>query len=152
MDKKRPAKRINLVSIKMIREGSILYGIRKIENPSDAAELGRKFIEEADREQLIVCCLDTKNQPTSMSIVSIGSVNSSIVHPREVFKVAVLSNASSIIILHNHPSGDPTPSNEDINITKRLKEAGKLIGIELLDHIIIGSENKFCSLKEKGVL
>lgn len=152
MDKKRPAKRINLVSIKMIREGSILYGIRKIENPSDAAELGRKFIEEADREQLIVCCLDTKNQPTSISIVSIGSVNSSIVHPREVFKVAVLSNASSIIILHNHPSGDPTPSNEDINITKRLKEAGKLIGIELLDHIIIGSENKFCSLKEKGVL
>ncbi|WP_423229880.1 JAB domain-containing protein [Desnuesiella massiliensis] len=147
-----PAKRINIVSIKMVREGSILYDVRKINSPSDAANLGRLFIEDSDREQLIACCLDVKNQPISINVVSIGSLNSSIVHPREVFKVAILSNAASIIIFHNHPSGDTCPSPEDISITNRLKESGKLIGIDLLDHIIIGSENSYCSLKERGIL
>jgi len=83
-DKKTPYKRINIVSIKMVREGSILYDVRKINSPSDGAELGRKFIEDSDREELIVCCLDTKNQPLSVSTISIGSLNTSIVHPREV--------------------------------------------------------------------
>ena len=146
------AKRVNIVSIKMIREGSILYNIRKVGSPSDAVILGRRFLEYADREKLIVCCMDTKNQPLCINVVSIGSLNSSIVHPREVFKVAILSNAASIIIFHNHPSGDTTPSSEDINVTNRLKEAGKLIGIDLIDHIIIGSKSSYCSLKEKGIL
>jgi DNA repair protein RadC len=79
-------------------------------------------------------------------------LNSSIVHPREIFKVAILSNSATIIIFHNHPSGHVEPSEEDITITKRLKECGKLMGIELLDHIIIGSEDRYCSLKEKGIL
>ncbi|MFL0250133.1 JAB domain-containing protein [Clostridium neuense] len=147
-----PAKRISIVSIKMIREGSILYNTRKILSPSDAVNLGKYFLEDADREKLIACCMDTKNQPISINIVSIGSLNSSIVHPREVFKAAILSNAASILIFHNHPSGNTEPSQEDITITKRLKEAGKLIGIELLDHIIIGSKGKYCSLKENGTL
>lgn len=147
-----PAKRINIVSIKMVRESTMLYEIRKINSPSDAVEIGKRFLEDSDREQLLVCCLDTKNQPVSLNVVSVGSLNSSIVHPREVFKVAILSNAASIILYHNHPSGDPSPSNEDINITNRLKECGKLIGISLIDHIIIGSEDKYCSLKEKGIL
>ena len=151
-EEKMPSKRINIVSIKMVREGSILYDVRKITIPLDAVELGRKFLDEADREKLVVCCLDTKNQPLSMSVVSIGSLNSSIVHPREVFKVAILSNAASIILFHNHPSGIADPSKEDVSITHRLKEAGKLIGIELIDHIIIGSEGNYCSLKEKGIL
>lgn len=146
------AKRVSIVSIKMVREGSILYEGRKITTPSQAAEIGRLFLENSDREKLIVCCLDTKNQPISVSVVSIGSLNSSIVHPREVFKVAILSNSASIIIMHNHPSGDTTASSEDINITNRLKECGKLMGISLIDHIIIGSEGKYCSLKEKGIL
>lgn len=147
-----PSKRISIVSIKMIREGSLLYNTRKILSPLDAVNLGKYFLEDADREKLIACCMDTKNQPICINIVSIGSLNSSIVHPREVFKVAILSNAASILIFHNHPSGNTEPSQEDINITKRLKEAGKLIGIELLDHIIIGSEGKYCSLKENGTL
>jgi DNA repair protein RadC len=146
-----PAKRINIVSIKMVREATMLYGVRKITSPTDAMELGKKFLEESDREQLLVCCLDTKNQPLALNVVSVGSLNSSIVHPREVFKPAILSNSASVIIYHNHPSGYPTPSNEDINITKRLKEAGKIIGIDVIDHIIIGNNN-FCSLKEKGIL
>lgn len=151
-EEKMPAKRINIVSIKMVRESSILYDVRKIGSPAEAAELGRRFLEECDREELIVCCLDTKNQPISMSVVSIGSLNSSIAHPREVFKVAILSNAASIILFHNHPSGIADPSSEDVNITTRLKEAGKLIGIEMIDHIIIGSVGNYCSLKEKGIL
>ena len=149
---KIPAKRVNIVSIKMVREGSILYDVRKISSPTEAAELGRRFLKEADREELIICCLDTKNQPISISVASIGSINSSIVHPREIFKVAILSNASSIILFHNHPSGQADPSAEDINVTKRLKECGNLIGIPLTDHIIIGKEKEYCSLKEKGIL
>jgi DNA repair protein RadC len=147
-----PSKRISIVSIKMVREGSILYNIRKISTPTEAANLARQFIGDSDREQLLACCLDIKNQPTSINVVSIGSINSSIVHPREVFKVAILSNAASILLFHNHPSGDVTPSTEDINVTNRLKEAGKLMGIDLLDHIIIGSDNSYCSLKEKAIL
>ncbi|MGV8980533.1 JAB domain-containing protein [Clostridium sp.] len=146
------AKRVNIVSIKMVKEGSILYEGRKITTPLQAAEIARQFLEESDREKLIAICLDSKNQPLSMSVISIGSLNSSIVHPREVYKIAILSNSASIILCHNHPSGETTPSKEDISITNRLKECGKLIGIELIDHIIIGSEGKYCSLKEKGIL
>ncbi len=144
-------KRVNIVSIKLVKENSVIYKNRKIGSPSDAVELIRRFIESSDRELLIVCCLDTKNQPTAIHTVSIGSLNSSIVHPREVFKTAILSNSASIIIFHNHPSGDPFPSTEDISITTRLKECGKIIGIELLDHIIVG-DNKFVSIKEKGII
>jgi len=110
------AKRINIVSIKMVREASVLYDIRKIASPKESVELGKKFLDDLDREQLIVCCLDTKNQPTAINIVYVGSLNTSIVHPREVFKSAILSNSASIILFHNHPSGDPAPSREDISI------------------------------------
>lgn len=152
MTKESPSKRVNLVSLKMIKEGSILYDVRRLSTPSEAAGLGKLFLEDLDREQVLVCCLDNKNQPVSLNVVSTGCLNSSIVHPRETFKLAILSNAASIILFHNHPSGDPEPSQEDINITKRLIEAGKIMGIELLDHIIIGSDGSFFSLKEKGLL
>lgn len=99
---------------------------------------------------MILLCLDSKNQPTSINTVSIGCLNSSIVHPREVFKVAILSNSASIIVYHNHPSGDIKPSKDDINITQRLKESGKILGIDLIDHIIVGSNEMYYSFKEKG--
>lgn len=151
MDKKEPAKRINVVSIKMVKESSILYDIRKIQAPKDAVELGKRFLEESDREQLLVCCLDAKNQPTAINVVSVGNLNNSLVHPREVFKPAILSNSASIILFHNHPTGDPTPSKEDTNITERLKECGNILGIKLIDHIIIG-DNSYYSLKENGII
>ena len=151
MDKKEPAKRINVVSIKMVKESSILYDIRRIQAPQDAVELGKRFLEESDREQLLVCCLDAKNQPTAINVVSVGNLNKSLVHPREVFKPAILSNSASIILFHNHPSGDPTPSNEDKLITQRLRESGEILGIKLIDHIIIG-DNSYTSLKEKGII
>lgn len=99
---------------------------------------------------MILLCLDSKNQPTAINTVSIGCLNSSIVHPREVFKVAILSNSASIIVYHNHPSGDIKPSKDDINITQRLKESGKILGIDLIDHIIVGSNEMYYSFKEKG--
>lgn len=150
MESKKVSKRVNLVSVKLLKEGSILYEPRIVSSPKDAFELGKDFLIDSDREKLILVCLDNKNQPTSINTVSVGSLNSSIVHPREVFKVAILSNSANIIVYHNHPSGDVTPSKEDINITERLKEAGKILGIELIDHIIVGSNSSYYSFNERG--
>lgn len=147
-----PAKRVDIVSIKMVREATVLYQNRTINSPGDSANLLEPFLKDQDRECFLVICLDTKNQPTAIHTVSIGTLNSSLVHPRELFKVAILSNCSSLIIAHNHPSGDPTPSKEDMEVTKRLVEAGKILGIEVLDHIIIGSNSRFISFKERGIL
>ncbi|MDT8716242.1 DNA repair protein RadC [Clostridium sp. 19966] len=135
----------------MIKESSILYRNRRVNSPNDAYELVKEFLEGTDREQLIVCSLDTKNQPTTINVVSIGTFNSSLVHPRELFKPVILSDAASIIVSHFNPSGDHSTSSEDINITNRIKECGKLLGIDLLDHIIIG-DDRYISLKEKGVV
>lgn len=143
----KPLKRINVVSIKMIRESSALYNIRRISEPKDIVDLGKKFLDELDREELIVACLNTKNEVNSVNVVSIGSLNNSVVHPREVFKTAILSNAASIVMIHNHPSGDVTPSKEDKEITLRIKESGIILGIKLLDHIIIGND-VYYSFKE----
>ncbi|MDP1394428.1 DNA repair protein RadC [Lysinibacillus capsici] len=153
VDKKKvsPAKRINIVQIKLIRERSLLYKDRLVRSPQNAYEIIQSFLADCDREHFIVLCLDTKNQPTCIQTVHIGSLNASIVHPREVLKSAILSNSASIIVAHNHPSNIPTPSNEDIEVTNRLIEAGNILGIELLDHLII-CENSFLSLKEKGYI
>ncbi|MNG08972.1 hypothetical protein D3C84_923670 [compost metagenome] len=95
--------------------------------------------------------LNTKNQVVARETLSIGTLNASLVHPREVFREAIKRSSASIICAHNHPSGDPAPSPEDITLTQRLREAGTLIGIEVLDHLIIG-DGKFVSLKERGLL
>lgn len=94
--------------------------------------------------------LDTKNGVLRSRTVSVGDLSSSIVHPREVFAEAIRHSAASLIVAHNHPSGDPAPSPEDIAVTKRLAEAGELLGIEVLDHIVLG-DNRWVSLKEKGL-
>ena len=145
------AKRINIVSIKMVKESSFLYQTRQILSPNDAYEMIKEQIQDLDREQFIIACLNTKNEPTNISVVAVGSLNKAIVHPREVFKTAILSNAASVMAFHNHPSGETTPSQQDIQLTNRLYEAGELLGIKLLDHLIIG-DGSFTSLKEKGYL
>src|SRR5699024_7372546 len=104
-----------------------------------------------NQEHLVALFLNTKNQILHRQTIFIGSLNASIVHPREIFREAVKRSAASIICAHNHPSGDHTPSQEDIHVTRRLVEVGKMIGIEVLDHLIIG-DRKFISLKEKGYL
>lgn len=123
----------------------------KISKPSDVAELVLDELRMLRQEVLILLTLDTKNKVISKKEIFKGGLNSSLVHPREIFREAVKDSAASIIICHNHPSGDPTPSRDDINITTRLKECGKMMGIELLDHLIIG-DNRFISLKEKDIL
>ena len=123
----------------------------KITQPKDAADYVIEDMKSLNVEHLKVIMLNTKNIVISVCDISMGSLNSSIVHPREVFCEAIKKRSASIIICHNHPSGDPTPSSEDINITNRLRECGKIIGIELLDHLIIGN-GIFISLKEKGIL
>jgi len=120
-----------------------------IKSPDDCAEYMMDEMRFLEQEHFVCLYLNTKNQVIARETIFKGSLNASIVHPREVFKEAFRRSASSIICLHNHPSGDPTPSREDIEVTKRLVECGKIIGIELLDHIIIG-EHKYVSLKEKG--
>ena len=145
-------KRVSIIRTTVVKERSMLYGARQINTPELAAGLARELYENADREMLVVCSVDTKCNPLSLEIVAIGSINTCIVSPREVFKHAILSNAANIIVFHNHPSGDCSPSREDSNITKRLVDAGDLLGISVLDHIIIGDDNNYLSLREHGTI
>ncbi|MCU9592871.1 DNA repair protein RadC [Caldibacillus thermolactis] len=124
------------------------YAIR---SPEDGANYVMDEMRFLNQEHFVCLYLNTKNQVIHKQTIFIGSLNASIVHPREVFREAFRRSAASIICLHNHPSGDPTPSREDIEVTRRLKECGRMIGIEILDHIIIG-DKKYVSLKEKGYL
>lgn len=123
-----------------------------IKSPDDAATIGREFmrIHEEPEEYMYMICMNVKNKVIGVFEISHGTVNASLVQPREVFQKALLANAVNIIVMHNHPSGDCTPSREDIEVTKRLVEAGKIVGIEVLDHIIVG--DRYSSLKEKGYL
>lgn len=122
-----------------------------VNSPQDVAHIVMEEMRFLDREHFRVVTLSTKNHVLGISPISIGSLNSSLVHPRECFKEAIRRNSNAIILLHNHPSGDPTPSQEDIEVTRRLVEGGKILGIEVLDHVIIG-DNRFTSLKERGIL
>ncbi len=121
----------------------------KVSSPKDAANILMEDLRYFDKEHFRILLLDTKGNVLSVEEISVGSLSASIVHPREVFKVAIKKSSASIILAHNHPSGDPTPSDEDIRITKRLCDVGKLVGINVLDHIIIG-DGKFYSLKENS--
>ena len=117
-----------------------------------SAILGMDNEVDRDKEHFWIIGLNTKNVIKFIDLVSLGTLTNSLVHPREVFRLAVMKGVCSIIAGHNHPSGDPSPSREDIAITERLKSAGDVLGISLLDHVIIGDKEKFTSLKEKGIL
>ncbi|MCL6448026.1 MAG: DNA repair protein RadC [Armatimonadetes bacterium] len=122
-----------------------------IKTPEDAAGLVMEEMRHLDREHFRALLLNAKNQVIGQEVISIGTLNSSTVHPRELFKNAIKRSAAAIILIHNHPSGDPSPSREDIEVTRRLIEVGHLIGIEVLDHLIIG-DNKFNSFRAKGLM
>ena len=104
------AKRVDIISLRMVKESSVLYPPRRVITPRDAVSLLSGFLDGWDREAFLVAYLNTKNEPTAIHTVSVGTLNSSLVHPREVYKGALLTNAASVILAHNHPSGDPTPS------------------------------------------
>jgi len=122
-----------------------------VNSPQDVAHLVMEEMRYLDREHFRIMSLTTKNHVLGISLISVGSLNSSLVHPRECFKEAIRRNSNAIILLHNHPSGDPTPSQEDVEVTRRLAEGGRILGIEVLDHVIIG-DNRYISLKERGIL
>jgi len=122
-----------------------------VKSPEDVIKTARALLKGKKKEHFLVMCLDTRNHLIKTDVVSIGSLDCSIVHPREVYKEAISSSAASVIFIHNHPSGDPTPSEDDIKITKRLIEAGEIVGIEVLDHIVI-CDSEHISMKNKNLI
>lgn len=128
-----------------------LNEFKRVNSPRDIFNILHGEMVTYNQEILKLITLNTKNEIIKIKDVFKGSLNSSLIHPREIFKEAIKNSAASIVICHNHPSGDPTPSNEDISVTTRINEASKIIGINLIDHIIIGRE-QYVSLKEQGIL
>ena len=126
---------------------------RKMSSPDAIVRLAKYFLRmhELPEEYMYMVCMNTKLEMTSVFEISHGNVNSSVVGTREVFQKALLANAVSIALIHNHPSGDPKPSREDVEVTKRLIEAGNILGVQVIDHIIIGRP-EYVSLKEKGYM
>ena len=122
-----------------------------IKSPDDVVNLVAEEMRYLDREHFKTVLLNTKNHVLELYLVSVGSLNASLVHPRELFKRAVVKSAAGIILVHNHPSGDPEPSAEDKEITMRIIEAGEIIGIDVLDHIVIG-DGKYVSLRQRGLM
>ncbi len=122
-----------------------------IRSPQDAADLLMEQLRYLQKEHFVCLFLNTKNHIIAQETLSIGSLNASIVHPREVFRAAIKCSSASVVCAHNHPSGDPTPSPEDIRMTERLCQAGDIVGIDVLDHIVIG-DGIFVSLKEQGLM
>ncbi len=127
------------------------FSDKKITSPNDVAEIFIPLFRDEVKEKFIVVCLNSANKIIRYEVISVGSLNSSIVHSREVFRVAIENNSANIILLHNHPSGNDRPSQEDIKVTKRLVEAGKVLEINVFDHIIIAG-NKFTSFVDEKII
>jgi DNA repair protein RadC len=130
---------------------SKLDEVPTIRSPQDVSKLVMEDLRYLHQEHFVCLFLNTKNAVIGRETLSVGSLNATLVHPRELFRAAIKKSSAAVICVHNHPSGDPTPSTEDIQLTHRLVEAGKIIGISLLDHIIIG-DRKFISMKEQGLV
>ena len=144
--------RIPRYKISMVKDGSICAERRTITRSNDLLPILREYFAHHDREEMIVALLDAKHRIIGINSVSVGSLTLSIVHPRETFKAAIVSNCAAVILAHNHPSGDPTPSQEDRQLTTRLKDCGALLGIPVLDHFVIGDEGHYHSFSDHGQL
>src|SRR5262252_5717377 len=144
---------IPIYKVTLVREGKLPCYEDRIRSSAIASTILHRYLANVDREHFVILLLDQKNQVIGIHTVSMGSLTASVVHPREVYKVAILSNAASIICGHNHPSGDCQPSREDRALTQRLVEAGKLLGISVLDHVIIGDgTSAYFSFADEGLL
>jgi len=142
---------IPIYRVTLVREGKMPTYESRIRSSATAHTVLQEYMDGADREHFVVMLLDRKNAVLGLNTVSIGSLTASVVHPREVFKPAILSNACSVILSHNHPSGDPLPSQEDRALTARLVQGGKLLGISVLDHIIV-RDGRYFSFADEGLL
>jgi len=142
------------VSVSLVREEGVQLATRPLmKHPAEAAKLLAKYIGDRDREVFVVALLSVRHRVVAFSTVSLGTTTQALVHPRDVFRPALLApSVAAVIVAHNHPSGCSEPSAEDIALTRRLAAAGTLLGIEVLDHVILGEAGRFVSLKERGVL
>ena len=144
---------VPIYRISLVRESNIQLDRAQLRSSESASKVLRSYLGDTDREHFVVILLDRKNRMIGINTVSIGSLTASIVHPREVMKPAILSNAAAVVLGHNHPSGDPQPSHEDKSLTRRLVEAGKALGIDVLDHIVIGDgTTQYFSFADEGIL
>jgi DNA repair protein RadC len=142
---------VPIYRVTLVREPTVLESLRTaVRKSSEAAELMRPLFTDLDREHFVVLMLDAQHRPIGVNIVSIGSLTASVVHARETFKPAILSNSAAVIVAHNHPSNSVEPSPEDIELSRRLREAGELLGIRVLDSIIIGAGSSFYSFVDAG--
>ena len=149
MSQGRQLESISIVRIKLIKEKGAYYSAKSITNPGELASVARRFLDNTDREVFLTVNFSTANTINSIHIVSIGSLDRAIVHPREVFKAAILSNASSIALVHNHPSGRLIPSQEDIDITRKLVQCGEILSIKVIDHIIVSDDQHLSFAEQK---
>lgn len=139
---------VPLVHLVMVKEKKMMYGDEKLESPAAAAKLISPLIGDKDREHMAVIAMDTKLKPLMVQVVAIGKINMLSCEAVDLFKGAMLCNASRVIIAHNHPSGETKPSMEDVSYWQRTKDMGKLLGIEVLDHIIVCDDGRYCSLRQ----
>src|SRR5262249_14751482 len=145
--------RVPIYRVMLVRESRLPHAQPQVRSSRDAAVIFRQHLGEVDREHFLVAMLDQKNKIIGINTVSMGSLTASVVHPREAFKPAILSNAAALVCCHNHPSGATQPSQEDRVLTKRLVDAGTLLGINVLDHIILGDGNEsYFSFADEGIL
>jgi DNA repair protein RadC len=149
----RHAYAVPIYTVTLVRERQLPWPRSQLRQAADAAALLRAYLRGVDREHFVVVLLDRKHRVIGLNTVSVGSLTASLAHPREVFKPALVSNAAALLCGHNHPSGDPQPSQEDRVITQRLVEAGKLLGISMLDHVIVGDGTAtYYSFADAGAL
>ena len=152
LEEKEQPFQLDRVSIRLVKDAP-LYSDKPMNHPMAVVEALGKELCEMDREVMCVINMKTNSVPINCSIVSMGTLNASLVSPRELFKSGILSNAASVLLVHNHPSGSLEPSMSDLQLTERLKQAGDIIGIEVLDHIIVGGDNsRYFSFCEQGIM
>ena len=144
-------KSVMKVRLRQVRDGRVKFKVDTITRPADVYEAVRAWYKGLDRESLGVLALDSQNQPVAFQIVSVGGLNTTRTHPREIFKLLILVNACGFVLTHNHPSGCLEASPEDIEFTRSIQRAAELLGFELFDHIIV-TDAGFSSLREKGLL
>ena len=142
--------RVSKFRVALVRDGSIPVDQKTVRGPGDVAKLMAPLIADLDREAFWVLLLDGKNKVIGINIVAIGTLTACLVHCREVFKPAVVGNAASIVLVHNHPSQEPEPSAEDVALTRRLREAGTILGVNVVDHVIVTTDGRYHSLQDDG--
>ncbi|MHB1870809.1 MAG: JAB domain-containing protein [Steroidobacteraceae bacterium] len=139
--------------VALVRERTLPATRAQVRCPQDIADVVADYLADADREHLVAVLLDTKNRVIGIETVAVGTLDGAPAHPREVFKSAILANAAALALAHNHPSGDPTPSPEDRAVTRRMAQAGKVLGIPLHDHIVVDpGSGRFVSMRAEGMI